>query len=245
MGGDATVGDTGSVTVASSHSGSAHHADAHTVASHSDTTGTGAELETLTDGSNAESLHTHTHTVVSHSDTTGTGAELETLTDGSNAESLHTHTHTVVSHSDTTATGAELETLTDGSTTALHLHAGAALSSKVGQLTRDSATATSTQAITGVGFQPKTVIFTGAKNGTESVVYCSFTDGTYDGQTYSREEETAGNRTSNDGLLQFHQSGSGNYNSGGLTLDSDGFTINWTKAGTNSGTITLQYLAIR
>ncbi len=32
---------------------------AHTVASHSDTTGTGAELDTLTDGSNADSLHVH------------------------------------------------------------------------------------------------------------------------------------------------------------------------------------------
>jgi hypothetical protein len=33
--------------------------DDHTIASHSDTTATGAELETLTDGSNASSLHTH------------------------------------------------------------------------------------------------------------------------------------------------------------------------------------------
>ena len=37
-----------------------HHAQAHTVASHSDTTGTGAELETLTDGS-ATALHKHDH----------------------------------------------------------------------------------------------------------------------------------------------------------------------------------------
>ena len=36
-----------------------HHDEAHTVASHSDTTATGAELETLTDGSDADSLHTH------------------------------------------------------------------------------------------------------------------------------------------------------------------------------------------
>jgi len=36
-----------------------HHAQAHTVASHSDTTGTGAELNTLTDGSVADTLHTH------------------------------------------------------------------------------------------------------------------------------------------------------------------------------------------
>lgn len=37
-----------------------HAPKAHTVASHSDTTATGAELETLTDGSDADSLHDHT-----------------------------------------------------------------------------------------------------------------------------------------------------------------------------------------
>lgn len=36
-----------------------HHAQSHTVASHSDTTATGAELETLTDGSDADALHVH------------------------------------------------------------------------------------------------------------------------------------------------------------------------------------------
>ena len=135
------------------------HTAAHTIASHSDTTATGAELETLTDGSDADALHAHAvndthvagdgsdhadvaantvlahaaaHTVASHSDTTATGAELETLTDGSNADALHTHTgvggHTIASHTDTTATGAELETLTDGSNAdALHVHAWSVL----------------------------------------------------------------------------------------------------------------------
>ena len=36
-----------------------HHTEAHSVASHSDTTATGAELETLTDGSDADALHSH------------------------------------------------------------------------------------------------------------------------------------------------------------------------------------------
>ena len=36
-----------------------NHDEAHTVASHSDTTATGAELETLTDGSDADALHAH------------------------------------------------------------------------------------------------------------------------------------------------------------------------------------------
>ena len=40
-------------------SGASRTPSAHTVASHSDTTATGAELETLTDGSDADSLHDH------------------------------------------------------------------------------------------------------------------------------------------------------------------------------------------
>lgn len=47
-----------SPTVDTVHSGSAHHAESHTIASHSDTTATGAELEELTDGSET-TLHSH------------------------------------------------------------------------------------------------------------------------------------------------------------------------------------------
>ena len=84
------------------------HAEAHNIASHSDTTATGAELDTLTDGSDAADIHTHdaryytegevdallhaeAHTIASHSDTSATGAELNTLTDTSDADGLHSH----------------------------------------------------------------------------------------------------------------------------------------------------------
>lgn len=40
------------------------HAEAHSVASHDDTTATGTELETLTDASDASSLHVHKKTVI-------------------------------------------------------------------------------------------------------------------------------------------------------------------------------------
>ncbi len=109
----------------------AHHNESHTVASHSDTSATGSELNTLTDGSNADALHDHavaSHTIASHSDTSATGSELNTLTDGSNADALHDHaspSHTIASHSDTSATGSELNTLTDGSdASSLHDHDG-------------------------------------------------------------------------------------------------------------------------
>lgn len=43
------------------------HDESHTVASHSDTSATGAELDTLTDGSDADDLHVHNHLVASGS----------------------------------------------------------------------------------------------------------------------------------------------------------------------------------
>lgn len=44
---------------ASEHAHANDHAESHAVASHNDTTATGTELETLTDGSDADSLHDH------------------------------------------------------------------------------------------------------------------------------------------------------------------------------------------
>ncbi len=50
--------------------GGAGGAGPHTIASHSDTTATGAELETLTDGSGADALHNHAVDGLSDADTT-------------------------------------------------------------------------------------------------------------------------------------------------------------------------------
>jgi hypothetical protein len=63
----------------------------HDIADHADTTGTGAELESLTDGSDASSLHNHT--TANLNDTTATGANLNTMIGGaaSDASALHTH----------------------------------------------------------------------------------------------------------------------------------------------------------
>lgn len=44
---------------------SASHAESHTIVSHNDTTGTGAELDTLTDNSIADALHRHSELVAS------------------------------------------------------------------------------------------------------------------------------------------------------------------------------------
>lgn len=89
------------------------------VANHTDTTATGAELETLTDTSDASALHNHT--TANLNDTTATGANLNTLTDTSDASGLHNHT--TANLNDTTATGSNLNTLTDNSMAdTLHRH---------------------------------------------------------------------------------------------------------------------------
>jgi hypothetical protein len=113
---------------------SATHEEEHIISSHTDTTASGTQLDTLVGGGDADGLHIHSsggsHTIESHTGTSATGAELDNLTDGTNADSLHSHTtalegHTIAFHSDTTATGTELNTLTGGSATdasALHSH---------------------------------------------------------------------------------------------------------------------------
>ena len=115
------------------------HAEAHPIASHSDTTATGPELDELSDGSET-TLHSHAEggTTDDYSDisandaaTDVTGAELEELTDGSET-TKHTHAdqgttddYSGISANDaaTDVTGAQLEELTDASETTLHSHA--------------------------------------------------------------------------------------------------------------------------
>lgn len=101
-----------------------------------DTTATGANLTTMTDGSNADALHVHAvvaaHDPEDHTGTDITAAELEDLSDGSNADSLHVHAvvaaHDPEDHTDTDITAAELETLSDGSNADdLHIHATSVL----------------------------------------------------------------------------------------------------------------------
>lgn len=52
--------DSGLTTAEVTANTSARHAESHAVASHNDTTATGTELETLTDGSDSDGLHAHT-----------------------------------------------------------------------------------------------------------------------------------------------------------------------------------------
>ena len=80
--------------------GDAHHAESHTIVSHSDTTATGAELDTLTDGSNANGLHSHAGGVPSDDayDATGWNGDSEAATKNAIRDKIVTMDSTIATN---------------------------------------------------------------------------------------------------------------------------------------------------
>lgn len=116
---------------------------------------------------------------------------------------------------------------------------------KVGNTTRDISTASGTQAITGVGFQPKAVIFLAVVNATTQASI-----GVDDGTNYGAVAANAGGVAGNFGpsttaSIVIVTGASDNAVGKITTLGSDGFTLTWTKTGSPTGTASILYLALR
>ena len=114
---------------------------------------------------------------------------------------------------------------------------------KVGSFTRDVSTASGNQSVTGVGFKPKAAMFIGTNisGSGNTIAGWGFGDGTTLGGV---ETNTAGffsgNAAGGDNI--------GNYSviTAIASLDSDGFTVTWTKVGSPaSATCTVYYLTLR
>lgn len=113
---------------------------------------------------------------------------------------------------------------------------------KVGSFTRDLTTASGTQAITGVGFTPKAVLFLGVRDGglldtkgvdTLAAANCilqGYDSNQFLGAAYS--------------IYFYHGSEVDRQRALITTLGADGFTLTWTKDGSPTGTGTVVYLAI-
>ena len=116
---------------------------------------------------------------------------------------------------------------------------------KIGTFTKNTADATGTQAITGVGFKPFCVIFFVAVSSTQKVswgmddatTHFNLNQAVFAGADFVASSATMsitlGNAagTSYDGYIS--------------SLDADGFTITWTKTGLPTGTATIEYMAFR
>ena len=116
---------------------------------------------------------------------------------------------------------------------------------KTGSFTRDTTAASGTQAITGVGFTVKAVIFFMTQDEGAGEMSMGLDDGTTPvtiGDVYNDTNNAYGVFTDRS-IRDVHSSGN-TYNGSVTTLGTDGFTVTWSKAGSPTGTITVIYLAI-
>lgn len=123
------------------------------------------------------------------------------------------------------------------------------LTTQIGSFSRDTTIASGTQAVTGVGFKPRAIIFFACQDGSGEASF-GFSDinltGTSgeNGVVNSRTATSPGTFFSNAASIYAFESAGNTYSGSIDTLDDDGFTITWTRVGTPSGTLEVTYLAL-
>lgn len=118
---------------------------------------------------------------------------------------------------------------------------------QVGNLTRDLTLAAGTQAITGVGFTPKAVIFF-ASRGQTALTSWGMDRITTKGVIFNNADDIAGRMDKSnaaDQSIVLRESATVLSYGKVESFDADGFTISWTKAGTPVGSCGVIYMAFR
>jgi len=116
--------------------------------------------------------------------------------------------------------------------------------SYVGSFTRDIATASGNQTISGVGFRPRMIFFHVAQDD-GNVASWGFCDSAASGSTFNKDTVLAGTFGYNASLIKVVKGAADTYTGVLSTFNDDGFVISWTKAGSPTGTITCSYIAIK
>lgn len=114
--------------------------------------------------------------------------------------------------------------------------------------TRDVTTASGTQAVTGVGFSPKQIIFLVANAaGSDSRASWGFDDGTLSYCIFANAGGTIGAYRANASFSIYLNTSEGatDYTGEVTVLGADGFTVTWTKTGSPTGTYTMFALCFR
>lgn len=115
---------------------------------------------------------------------------------------------------------------------------------KVGTFTRNIAL-TANQSITGVGFKPKFIIFLSGLAAGASAFSIGISDATTNAQVRDNYQDTANTYiTSTTACIGLMRGASDVSSAVVLTMDADGFTLDWTNQGSPTGTATIIYLAI-
>lgn len=117
---------------------------------------------------------------------------------------------------------------------------------KIGNFARDMSTASGTQAVTGVGFKPRAVVFLATEGSTGQASIGFDLAGSARGSIYNNHVASADTWGRSGTSYSIFASQLGASHAGGVTsLDADGFTVSWVKSGSSTGTLTIDYLAMR
>lgn len=137
------------------------------------------------------------------------------------------------------AFGGEFTVLTESSY-------GEANKFKIGSFTRDLSLASGNQAITGVGFTPSVCMFIGTVNGVAGIGTMGMDTDVDDECWYDGQARVGGNHMYRDLMTLKPFLNAADYYEGTInSMDSDGFTIAWTKGNSPTGTFTVTYLAFQ
>ena len=111
-------------------------------------------------------------------------------------------------------------------------------------LTRNMATASGTQVITGLGFQPSHILCLACTDGGVGASW-GFDSGST--RACMRDESvTVDNQYgSGNSAVEIRPSPGNNYTAPSIAMNSDGFTITWVRGGTPTGNIRLHYIAFK
>jgi len=117
-----------------------------------------------------------------------------------------------------------------------------ALKVKVGSFTRDTSLASGQQVITGLGFKPKSISFEMLRN-TGLEMSWGYTDGVTN--KVMKHDSTPRFSYSASNMCLFFDDIAGNTYAGAcVTFSDDGFTIDWTKVGTPTIMLNIQFRAL-
>lgn len=114
-------------------------------------------------------------------------------------------------------------------------------------VTRDTSLASGTQAVTGIGFKPSWVMGFVVQNGSPGEMSWGFCDeNLVEGVMYDRHNVTANSwDVLNNSIVRVTQSSTDFYAANIQSYDADGFTFNWTKTGSPTGTVNIYMIAFK
>ena len=105
---------------------------------------------------------------------------------------------------------------------------------------------TTASVITGIGFKPRVVIFWGLIPLTKGMCMGFFEDGSGQGGGVASYNDVAGFFGNSGGPLVFWQGGANQFiENNSQTVQTDGFTLGWSRSGSPVGTATIYYLALK